>query len=50
MAFSPLPAEALRWGEQSGDRWRAYAEWMLSNGILAEPLDPSAAFTNEFLP
>lgn len=43
-------AEAGRWGEQSLDRWRAYADWMLKNGILAEPLNPSTAFTNEFLP
>jgi ABC-type nitrate/sulfonate/bicarbonate transport system substrate-binding protein len=43
-------ADADRWGEQSADRWQAYADWMAANGILAAPLDMTPAFTNEFLP
>ena len=43
-------AEAPRWGEQSADRWRAYADWMASQGILAENLDTAQAFSNEYLP
>jgi len=31
-------ADAARWGEQSADRWQAYADWMTSEGILSERL------------
>ena len=43
-------AEAPRWGEQTLDRWQQYASWMESTGILATPIDPARAFSNEFLP
>jgi len=43
-------ADALRWGEQSVEVWQAYSQWMVDQGILAEPIDAQAAFTNEFLP
>jgi ABC-type nitrate/sulfonate/bicarbonate transport system substrate-binding protein len=43
-------AEAPRWGEQSADRWQAYADWMIAEGILSEKFDGSRAFTNEYLP
>jgi ABC-type nitrate/sulfonate/bicarbonate transport system substrate-binding protein len=43
-------AEAPRWGEQSLATWTAYTEWMGSTAILRQPIDPAAAFTNEFLP
>jgi len=43
-------AEAQRWGEQDLAVWQNYADWMVSHGILSEPIDASAAFTNEFLP
>ncbi|HLE23751.1 MAG TPA: ABC transporter substrate-binding protein [Anaerolineales bacterium] len=43
-------AEAARWGEQSADRWQTYADWMTSQGILAETLDAAQAFSNEYLP
>ncbi len=43
-------AEAARWGEQRLSIWENYASWMVDHGILAAPIDPSAAFTNEFLP
>jgi ABC-type nitrate/sulfonate/bicarbonate transport system substrate-binding protein len=43
-------AEASRWGEQSAARWQTYADWMTSQGILAETLDTGQAFSNEYLP
>ncbi len=43
-------ADAPRWGEQALNRWEQYARWMESTGILANPIDPGRAFTNEFLP
>lgn len=43
-------AEALRWGEQSAERWRDYADWMTSRGILTGTLDTTRAFSNEYLP
>ncbi len=43
-------ADAPRWGEQSAAVWQAYADWMTANGILSQPFDGSAAFTNAFLP
>jgi len=43
-------ADAPRWGEQTLERWQAYADWMAANGILAAPIDPARAFTNEYLP
>jgi ABC-type nitrate/sulfonate/bicarbonate transport system substrate-binding protein len=43
-------AEASRWGEQSAVRWQTYADWMTSQGILAETLDTGQAFSNEYLP
>jgi ABC-type nitrate/sulfonate/bicarbonate transport system substrate-binding protein len=43
-------ADAYRWGEQSAERWQAYADWMASQGILGEDLETGAGFTNEYLP
>ncbi len=43
-------ADAPRWGEQQLSVWEAYSQWMAANGIIAEPIDAAAAFTNEFLP
>ncbi len=43
-------AGAARWGEQSLSVWEGYDDWMVAHGILAAPIDASAAFTNEFLP
>jgi ABC-type nitrate/sulfonate/bicarbonate transport system substrate-binding protein len=43
-------AEAPRWGEQQASIWEDYAAWMLEHGILTEPIDAAAAFTNDFLP
>jgi len=43
-------AEAPRWGEQKEEVWQGYTDWMVENGILAEPIAAADAFTNEFLP
>lgn len=42
--------DADRWGEQSVDVWKNYADWMFENELLEKELDAEAAFTNEFLP
>lgn len=42
--------DAPRWGEQRLEIWQAYVDWLLANDIIAEPIDPGAAFTNAFLP
>ena len=43
-------AEAPRWGEQTAERWQAYADWMTSEGLVPAGLDTSRAYSNEFLP
>jgi ABC-type nitrate/sulfonate/bicarbonate transport system substrate-binding protein len=43
-------ADAPRWGEQRRSVWADYAAWMLDNGIISQPLDVDAAFTNDLLP
>lgn len=43
-------AEAPRWGEQQLAVWQGYSEWMVERGILAQPIEAAAAFTNDFLP
>ena len=42
--------DAARWGEQKLETWRAFAEFMLENQLIENPIDPQAAFTNDFLP
>lgn len=42
--------DADKWGQQSADIWRNYADWMYENELIDEELDVEAAFTNEFLP
>ena len=43
-------AEAARWGEQQPAVWRDYSAWMVQHGILAEPIEAEAAFSNAYLP
>ena len=43
-------ADAPRWGQQQPEIWQGFTNFLVQNGILAEPLDVSHAFTNEFLP
>jgi len=42
--------DAPRWGVQKADAWRAFGEWMKTNGLITGAFDPDKAFTNEFLP
>jgi len=43
-------AEATRWGEQKETVWEGYAQWLYDNQLVSKMIDPSKAFTNEFLP
>jgi ABC-type nitrate/sulfonate/bicarbonate transport system substrate-binding protein len=43
-------ADAPRWGEMKLEVWENYAQWMFDQGLLDQPLDANAAFTNDFLP
>jgi ABC-type nitrate/sulfonate/bicarbonate transport system substrate-binding protein len=43
-------AEAPRWGEQQGEVWQEYTEWMVANEIIDETIEIEAAMTNDFLP
>jgi ABC-type nitrate/sulfonate/bicarbonate transport system substrate-binding protein len=42
--------DAARWGEQQLTVWADFAAFMFDNGLIGAEIDPSAAFTNEFLP
>ncbi len=49
--LSPLYAEgAARWGEQKLEVWKSYGDWMAERGLLSKKIDPTKAFTNDFLP
>jgi ABC-type nitrate/sulfonate/bicarbonate transport system substrate-binding protein len=43
-------ADAPRWGEQKLSVWEAYSNWMAQHGIIPEPIEASAAYSNDFLP
>lgn len=43
-------AGAPRWGEQKLEVWRRFGDFALKAKILDKPVDPAAAFTNDFLP
>ncbi len=47
---SQYQADAPRWGQQQPEIWQGFTDFLVQNGILAEPLDMSGAFTNDFLP
>ena len=38
-----------RWGFQEAEVWTRFAAWALENGLIADAIDPLAAFTIEFL-
>ena len=42
--------DAPQWGYQDLAIWQKFAEWMAENNLIAQPIDASKAFTNEFLP
>lgn len=37
-------------GEQTAERWQAYAAWMAERGLIPDDLDPALAWTADFLP
>jgi putative hydroxymethylpyrimidine transport system substrate-binding protein len=39
----------VEFGTQTSDNWERYAEWLKANGLLADDVDSSDAFTNEFV-
>jgi ABC-type nitrate/sulfonate/bicarbonate transport system substrate-binding protein len=43
-------ANAPQWGLQKGEVWQRYADWLFEQGILTQPVDTAAAFSNNFLP
>ena len=42
--------DAEHWGEQKPEVWREFAEFMFEQGLITTAVDPSQAFTNDFLP
>lgn len=42
--------DAPEWGYQELSVWEEYATWMAEQGVLEKEIDPSRAFTSEFLP
>jgi len=42
-------ADAPRWGVQNPTVWRTFVDWMVANGLLSEPIDADAAFSNAYL-
>jgi len=42
--------DAPRWGYQDPQVWATFSAWLYENELIPEPVDPEAAFTNEFLP
>jgi putative hydroxymethylpyrimidine transport system substrate-binding protein len=48
--LAPLWTEGADYfGQQTEERWQAYADWMIERGLLDEGTDVSEAFTNEFV-
>lgn len=43
-------ADAARWGEFDESRWSGFYAWLNENELLEEPVEPTAGFTNEYLP
>lgn len=43
-------AEAPQWGIQKAVVWERYAKWLVERNLLPKMIDPSKAFTNDFLP
>jgi ABC-type nitrate/sulfonate/bicarbonate transport system substrate-binding protein len=42
--------DAPAWGQQKLEVWQKFANFMAANELIAKPIDPQKAFTNEFLP
>lgn len=42
--------DAARWGEMKLKVWKRYADFMYSNNLMQDNIDPANAYTNEYLP
>ncbi|MEK3807487.1 ABC transporter substrate-binding protein [Bacillus sp. FSL H8-0547] len=42
--------DAEKWGIQKEEVWDRYADWMYDKKLIEENIEPSEAYTNEFLP
>jgi len=42
--------DADEWGLQESQVWEDFARFMADNELIPKPIDPDAAFTNQFLP
>ncbi|MBU1049749.1 ABC transporter substrate-binding protein [Candidatus Bipolaricaulota bacterium] len=38
------------WGYQMPETWSRFSDWAFANQLIERPIDPLAAFTNQFLP
>ncbi len=43
-------ADAARWGEFDEARWSAFFTWLNENKLLEHTVEPTAGFSNDFLP
>ncbi len=43
-------ADADRWGEFDEARWSAFFSWLNENNLLEDTVEPTAGFTNDYLP
>ncbi len=43
-------SDAARWGEIDAGRWGRFFTWLNDNNLVETPLEPTAGFTNDFLP
>src|SRR5665648_374269 len=43
-------AEATQWGLQKVEVWERYATWLVERKLLPKMIDPSKAYTNDYLP
>ena len=43
-------ADADRWGEFDEARWSAFFSWLNENNLLEGTVEPTAGFTNDYLP
>lgn len=43
-------ADAPQWGFQKPEVWERYAKWLVERNLLPKMIDPSKAYSNDFLP
>ena len=42
-------ADAAEWGVIDGERWARFYQWLNDNGLVEEPIDVNAGWTDEYL-